>query len=466
MLTFKAQFPVDAARTGTDLLECVRVWLAGSPHSQMRNKLAGLSLSDGEAVSLDNESLRVSVYRDEGQEIAGARYEKREDDRVTWVTEIVGAKTVDAFDVCVQVSVDSDLPVERLDSGRRPYVLKRIMERMSGGRDGALVVSDRPTYLDESGRDLAARLITADAGVTLPVVYVSATASNLPFIDPVELAKWIAGMAHVVVEPSRAFSFSLMQDVAGENVYGGAVGIYWPDGIGKWVFLPTKDLADPKDLQLAVSRKVRSSLLFQRAKPSCSWLNLQEKIARKRIKELREAGSNDVEAYVRHFDAELKAKEEAIERLEAELLRRKYAEGGARTLEREGRVIQLELAEPDLFQGECIGIVLDVLAGAAESAGEHTRRGDVLRDIVARNASAGERESILEKLNDVLRQYKSMSAGARAVLEEVGFEIQDEGKHYKLVFRGDSRYPFILAKTSSDWRSGMNAFSKLRRHIF
>jgi hypothetical protein len=59
-----------------------------------------------------------------------------------------------------------------------------------------------------------------------------------------------------------------------------------------------------------------------------------------------------------------------------------------------------------------------------------------------------------------------MTSSNRAELESLGFDIQDDGKHYKLIYRGDARYPFILAKTGSDWRGGMNAFSDLKRRIF
>jgi hypothetical protein len=48
----------------------------------------------------------------------------------------------------------------------------------------------------------------------------------------------------------------------------------------------------------------------------------------------------------------------------------------------------------------------------------------------------------------------------------MGFAISDEGKHYKLVFQGDDRYSFSLAKSGSDHRGGLNAASDISRLLF
>lgn len=252
--------------------------------------------------------------------------------------------------------------------------------------------------------------------------------------------------------------------IKGSGTY---IGIYWPDGVGKWLFLPTGNYSDPKEMQIAVSRKVRASLLSQRTKRECTWSNLQELIARHRLQELKDSGSNDINEYIRHFDAEMASKDEEIQRLEAELARAKYARqlpsGVSNT---DGTNLALASTERDLYQGERLDIIIDSLKSAADAAEPHSRRRDVLTDIIKQNAHSGEREQILERLKQVLRQYDSMTASVRAELESLGFAILEDGKHYKLILHEDSRYPFILAKTGGDWRGGLNAFSDLKRRIF
>ena len=467
MLTFKTQFPIDASKSTEDLLVCARKWIAGSPHSELAAKVSHAKLQDGTSLSSINEVLNCSAFRDSETDIAGVRYEKREDGEIRWVTDVVGSKSRNGFTVAVQLSVDSELPVERLDQGKRPYILKSLMQHIGGGVDGDLIVGDTPIRLQEQDLSLAADIISASANYAMPVVYVSAAQNNRPFIDADQIAKWLSGMAHVVVEPSRSFSFKLMHLVYGENVYGGAVGIYWPDGIGKWLFLPTGKYADPKEMQIAVARKVRASLLSQRTKRECTWSNLHELLAKRRLQELKDSGSGDIDEYIRHFDAEIASKDDEIRRLEAELYRAKYSrQPSIGIADENGSGLMLASKERDLHQGERLDILIDALRPAAEAAEQHSRRRDVLQNIIDQNDNSGERDAILERLKQLLRQYNSMSSSNRAELESLGFEIHDEGKHYKLIYRNDSRYPFILAKTGSDWRGGMNAFSDLKRRIF
>ena len=59
-----------------------------------------------------------------------------------------------------------------------------------------------------------------------------------------------------------------------------------------------------------------------------------------------------------------------------------------------------------------------------------------------------------------------MEARTRRGLEEMGFSISDDGKHYKLVFQGDDRYTFTLAKSGSDHRGGLNAAGDIARLLF
>lgn len=467
MLTFKTQFPINAAKTPDDLLECARAWIAGSPHSELAHKLGNTQLQDGTSLSTANESIISSAYKDSDKETAGVRYEKREDSEIIWVTDVVGSKSKDSFIVAVQLSVDSELPVERLDQGKRPYILKSLMERIGGGVDGDLIVADTPIRLKEQDLSLAADIICARANYAMPVVYVSADNNDKPFIDIEQTAKWLSGMAHIVVEPSRSFSFKLMREVYGENAYGGAVGIYWPDGVGKWLFLPTGSYADPKEMQIAVSRKVRASLLSQRTKRECTWSNLQELIARRHLQDLKDSGSSDINEYIRLFDAEVASKDEEIRRLEAELSRARYTRQlSSSGLEDSETNLALVSTENDLHQGERLDMIIDALKTAAEAAELHGRRRDVLQDIVEQNSHSGERDQILDRLKQILRQYDSMTSSVRAEFESLGFSISEDGKHYKLIYRDDSRYPFVLAKTGSDWRGGLNAFSDLKRRIF
>ena len=44
----------------------------------------------------------------------------------------------------------------------------------------------------------------------------------------------------------------------------------------------------------------------------------------------------------------------------------------------------------------------------------------------------------------------------RQELASIGFELKEEGKHYKILYYGDERYWTAISKTPSDGRSGKN----------
>ena len=49
-----------------------------------------------------------------------------------------------------------------------------------------------------------------------------------------------------------------------------------------------------------------------------------------------------------------------------------------------------------------------------------------------------------------------MDAKTRKALQDFGFGIEEDGKHYRLTFFGDDRYNTTVAKTPSDARAGKN----------
>ena len=59
-----------------------------------------------------------------------------------------------------------------------------------------------------------------------------------------------------------------------------------------------------------------------------------------------------------------------------------------------------------------------------------------------------------------------MDNKTRSALTRLGFDLSEDGKHYKAVFHGDPRYMFTLPKTSSDHRAGLNIFSDIKNKLF
>src|SRR5690606_23923188 len=152
-------------------------------------------------------------------------------------------------------------------------------------------------------------------------------------------------------------------------------------------------------------------LLYQRARRECTWSYLQEMVSRQKLDELRASGSGNIDEYIKHFDKEIEAKDEEISRLEAENVRIRYSrrEQRAASDDREGS-IHLLTTESDLYQGEQLGLIVDALQSAAESSEEHSRRRQVFESMIENNQNPGDREDVLGRLKETLRNYTSMTS--------------------------------------------------------
>lgn len=114
-------------------------------------------------------------------------------------------------------------------------------------------------------------------------------------------------------------------------------------------------------------------------------------------------------------------------------------------------------AENDFYTGERKDILLSVLEDALASLKPGSRRRDVVASVIEANGG-GEKQRAREKeLKAILRGYVSMDASVRTRLQKFGFVINGAGKHYNLVYYGDNRYAYTIAKTAGDGRAGVNA---------
>src|SRR5690606_21637042 len=130
-------------------------------------------------------------------------------------------------------------PGTPIPRAKQPYIVKQLIRNLGGGEDGQLTVSDLPISLAPGDAELAASIISGEAKIGLPVVYVSVGNGGECYLDCRQLAKRLCGLAHVVIEPDRKFSFEVRDLVDGENPYGGAIGVFWPQGGGAPLrFLP------------------------------------------------------------------------------------------------------------------------------------------------------------------------------------------------------------------------------------
>lgn len=471
MLVFATEIPVREDRTVEDLLTVVRAWILGSPHTKFTPATFPPMPAIGDEVTAVAAGDKVVVVRAttaNGEHLGAVQYLQAEVDGVQWSTEVVGARTEMAFTVGVRVSCEAITPVPSLPPPKTPLVLRMLLERLGGGQDGDLDLMDRPWRLEAADVETAARAVNGDLGNSLPIVYVSAPDTGDYLVSPERAARDWSGLAHVLVEPDRAFSFRLRLEADAQNAYAGAVGIYWPEGAGRRVLLMGPRVATPEIAERAVLDELRTALANRRPSRACTWSNVQEALSHARYTRLKQQGSTQVEEYVTAFDGELRAKNAAIESAEAEIARLRAEVRRLEALIRQdsGGGLLAAGVERDLYPRERVSIAVEALKDARTRVADEGRRAHILDDLLRHNDASDVATTLKDELRGLLREYRSMSPRLRGDLEALGFSLTDDGKHIKMVFRGDPRYTFTMPKTPGDFRSGLNMASQIARTLF
>ncbi|MUV15192.1 hypothetical protein [Noviluteimonas gilva] len=467
MLAFATEFPVQTSNTSERFVAVVREWLLGSPHTLLgTSDVEGFGRLGHWSATKGNEALVSLRGARDSVDAASVRY-RRLDDGLEWTTTVTFSRgDVDAW-VAVRVFCESHHPATRLPPAKKPVVVRTLIDALGGGPDSSFCVEQRAYRLSNTEIDRAVTIIQGRSTNRLPIVYVSCMFRGGYVLDPDRLANDLSGMAHVVVEPNRAFSLRLQIDANSENVFGGGIGIYWPDGGGRRSFFMGRGYDGPAELAKAVREEVRGALVNRRPLERCTWAAVQEVVSRAALDELKAAGSTEVEKYIETFDREISSKNELLADAEREIARLKVEVRiyEARIPSGSGTTLNMG-GEQDLYPDEISGMVVDALADYLTRVRGDSRRSHVLAALVNANPNKSPAVAYRETLKEHLRGASGLDQKARRALEQLGFEVSDNGKHYKLVFQGDDRYTFSLPKTGSDYRGGLNAAGDISRLLF
>ena len=492
MISFATDFAVDPAHGPEDFLRAIASWLLDVERTAIAaEQLQALPTETSSRINTGGELLQTLIARQPDATVAGIRY-SRQEEHLTWITTVVfsrrlkargnGAGNTDLPDMVfpetdtapasdawlgIRIECTSSLPQAHLPVDRDPAIVPALLNALGGGLDGPLRVSNQHRLLAGHELPLAADLILGNSDHRLPIVYVSACFQPGHAIDPRRLASRLAGRAHVVVEPGNSFSRQLQALTKSTNVYGGTVGIYWPEGGEPRRFYLGTLYQTAAELGDAIQEDLHRTLRQRRPLPRCTWAHLREQVSQNTIAALKSAGSVSVDDYIRSFDEELAAKdqrlleaEEEIERLRQELRQREVRSD-------DGNILLAPGTERNFYDQEILGIVLDALADARKYVRPDSRRQHVLQSIVDANPLPHRIATTRhETLKDLLCGMTTIDSRIRRGLESMGFRISNGGKHYKLVYQEDDRYTYTLPKSGSDHRGGLNAANDIGRLMF
>ena len=488
MISFATDFAVDPVHGPEDFLRAITSWLLDVERTAIAaEQLQALPTETSSRINTGGELLQTLIARQPDTTVAGIRY-SRQDEHLTWITTVVfsrrhkaqgnGASTAGFPDIGapetdtaqasdawlgIRIECTSSLPQAHLPVDRDPAIVPALLNALGGGQDGPLRVSDQPRLLTGHELPLAADLILGYSDHRLPIVYVSACFQPGHAIAPQRLASRLAGRAHVVVEPGNSFSRQLQALAESTNVYGGTVGIYWPEGGEPRRFYLGTLYQTAAELGDAIQKDLHRTLRQRRPLPRCTWAHLREQVSQNTIAALKSAGSLSIDDCIRSFGEEIAAKEQLLQEAEEEIerLRQREIRPG------DDNILLSPGTERNFYDQEILGIVLDALADARKYVPPDSRRHHVLQSIVGANPLPHRTANAhRDALKNLLRGTSTLDARIRRGLESMGFRISNGGKHYKLVYQEDDRYTYTLPKSGSDHRGGLNAANDIGRLMF
>ena len=473
MLPFATEFPVTAKVDRDNFVGEVSIWLRGIDSSTV--------LHDGEGESLDSEStllrspageeLRLREIITEGSlKSIGFRHDLPDSEGRLWRTEAVLRHSADDINQslirlrtqCIAQRTDA-----RLLTPRKPYLIKAWLKSGWGGKDGLLDVTDKATWLkdDDLGLADACSVTLGSASRFLPVVYVSAADAggwilSQRAID--KLAYDLGGMAHVVVEPNRMFSFRLRDETDGANAYGGAIGLALPRrGIIRrfyhgWQIRSNGNL-------MGTIHAMTLNLRSQMPALGWGWTDLQEQALRmQRMQNRNRLSAEEVEDI---YSEEIETLKDRIKDLENELNERSLAEINKSS---EGNFSADDLTcrlGPEVWPGE-ISDRLRLAAQTALLSADHTGLDSRSRVMLERFLDQIPPSRALNELREELNRASRRDASAlEAILLRHGYHEKSRGKH--ISFEADDEYEGLATITSSltpsDHRASRNFQKRIER---
>lgn len=306
------------------------------------------------------------------------------------------------------------------------------------------------------------------------MIYVSKTAAGKDPLSISWLASRLKGAAHVLVEKTPEEAVRLRELCGGTREMYGAIRIYYPSAsVQRKKYLFGSATGNEEIRLEKIIRNVIHYWVSQRTAPLYTWqgvmremLNdqLSSQIAKRMEAEAaRQKAENEIDQVYDEFDEDFKALQEKVTELTKTNEALQYENQGLRAKLAAADATPLLLMgdEEDFYQGEIRDIVLGAIDDAFSTIESSTRRADVLGDVLENNPYRHLSDERKQKIKSLFKGYKSISGTMKQELADMGFELTEAGKHYKLTYRGDSRYLVTIGKTPSDNRSGSNTASEI-----
>jgi hypothetical protein len=476
MTPFVTEFPVKPVTMSAFIAQVIG-WLRGTEYSTVLDQY---SIGDLDGVSahlraLTGEELNLRQLSLDGLPRAvGFRHDFPDADGRLWRTEAVltyqAGQTQSAF-VRIRTQCLALSQGAKIETPRKPYFVKAILQDGWGIADGALPIGDQAHWLPDSDEGLlvASESVMGGATISLPVVYVSALGVGqwpMSHIEIEKLAYDLGAVAHVVVEPSRAFSFKLKDQTAGKNAYGGSIAISLPgQGIVKrlhfgWLYQDTTDLVG------AIRATVSEYGSYMPAR-GWDWTELQEQALR--VQRERDRGRVTSEEIERLYEEEIANLRERMNELQIQLSARPTT-----TTELDDNSLPIDAIYrrigPEIYTGEILDrlhLAAKLTVQYADQTGIDERTKFILGEVSNKLPWSPELDHLQDAIRRATKDPKRLANEVSSLLAKHGYYKKSDNKHVRLeATEGYGGLESItLPKTPSDTRGLANQRSQIERTL-
>lgn len=480
MLLYSTILDINDNLTPDAFIDLVVRWNQGSPHSD--NVIRDLHWNGEHNIRYGNDWLWLDIQEYRNRNIVAVRFEKKEADGDIWDTDYVMNFNEMRMAIQLDRSYTESAFILSLEFST-PHFVSMLIDEGYVKDDGDLPVLHKPIFITEDNAQTLVDIINGVREYRLPVVYVSKTFMNEDPVTLWKLTSKLKGVAHILVEESPRLNSLIREGCSDQNEYNGSIGVYYPNRalMHKRFFYRSYSGAD----DILLNKVVRNVIQYSNRQiigALYTWSGVNNSLLRDRLQSQREERiaaesekaraiqeNQEISDLLESVDEEIKGYREQIDQLSRENDRLRAENTGLheKLMSTDQEPLLFAGEEDDFYEGE----VKDVLLAAIDDMLSHTvegsRRETILKDVLGSNGYKRTGEEKAKALKAVLKGYKQLTPNMKRELENLGFIFDEEdNKHYKVYYYGDSRYRFTLAKTPSDHRSGANISSDIIKSVF
>lgn len=354
---------------------------------------------------------------------------------------------------------------------KTPILVNMLLDRDFIGMDNDLEISAKEIPIKKDNYKVIENIICRNTVYSMPVIYVTKSWGRYP-LRVHTLAYRLRGVAHVLIEEDADVCKFLKDSCRGMNSHHGSIGIYYPGSSAPYkIITPRRYEGQEETLIDRIVNMVCRYMNQQARDKMMTWEGVQNELLKLRYvsaTEKKAKAENEVSEVYENFSDELEEKERTIEELNNRVMALQAENQGLRAKYEQVSEIPLIYygEEDELYEGEIKDHILETLQKQMQQVKKGTRKEIILQDILESNELTGALEEKRAEIKRILKGYTKVGDSLKRDLKAYGFIITKDGGHYKLTYKGDSRYLFTMASSGSDsQRGGENLIGDIIRDM-